>query len=1742
MPLIPTLAFLTLQLGLWMICRIYAARSTFSSLGLLVFYTFGCVGSTMLALYLQAVPVPFPMGEGVYGAPVAPETWLTGPSIEEFAKAVPLLVLVAFAPAARRMAIADFALIGFTTALGFAFVEGNFGRVLSADVGGWGRLLALDYDTGQRGDYHIYDAQHWVHTALIGLGLGVGVRLWPDNWKKWLPGAVMFAIVAFDHSMWNFKAQHEWPNSMDPAAKPWEWLYVLTMHGALEIFALPVLLVAVSWWESRRIGRGVPNARALQLPGERPGLRGEVSLLIRRHDLGIGSFRRTLAYFRHRRAYALALADPTGGGYPQIARRRLEAELAQVTDPAPAPWPPTAAQTVAWAKSFGRQFRIPLIISGLSLLVFGIAPHYLPWLHQSNMAWLATLMAVGFLAWRIVLYRRAPAPTPGEAGGEQLAQRRTRALLLCSSVAATGIPIVSLLLHRQALAPAVHIAFISAYLGSWIEAGGSPVMLAALGGAAAAATIAPEPAPACGDLRREVLAGADSVAVLWSAIQRLTDGDAERFNTLVNEVRPGIDLPGHPEGWICALPPPVGSRDPGFRLPWEQNALDTLTGLKAVRATPGVGAAPVSVDTSVFHQLWTKYAAERTAQAARQGALDICMGQEPPVEGPLGLPLPSHTTPESGLDDGRPPKPLDSGDKHNRGDHIRNRPLGEPDPSGGDLHTREKPGTGAPDAQAGRDAANKPPIPVTQERDGTGSPEAQAGRDAANAAPTPTTQERDGTGAPDAQAGRDAANAPPPDLSPEAAAATDALRPVDIPPSDPTPRTQEKAGAPDAEGGRDAANVPPAPAKAAAQLEEEAYIKAEADAAAARGPADPNSPAEVLKRAKAGDAEAQKQWDAMKTQGQPSIMEGALQKALDQASPTAGAILRGIGGTETLNELGKTDWGTELDKSVGALKDAIGKKAEESVDYIKKTASDGVSLLNMDDEELASTWNQAAKEVKDSRVGELVKQAGSLTDMSLDEVVGTAKQTVSDAAGTVQKLYQGMTAEEFQAHLNDADRAIFVEKQKLWQTDPEAARKFFANFSAEALKQVVLTATGEKVVAAVGEIPSLLTGGVKAADALVEANAAHTAASELAAAQRAASELGGAGRAVEEVGAASNAATGADAAHEAGVAADTVKEVKAASGAAGDATALEQPHAAPAEAPAEGPVGRHDGETQVNKAAEDPARVERASSDTVRGQAQKPATMNDRDLGDAPISAKEQPGTRLPPDHDPIAVDKTDPPIDPRTGKAFPEGGNPPSDIGESAGKGPHGEAGPRDPNATTKIEGQDGNAASTPRPENYQGHDMDWRAAPKSDTEAWGTRKAYDPYKVDPHDPPINPATDKQFGDQPGHSLPGNEMPKPAEPKMGTSGGETADIKPQGPQLPKGAEPVETPASKGEPEPQPGKPGTETADLKPQELSPPPKGGAGPTAGTTAKLDPAEMPGDAATGPKGTQVLEPHALPDGGKTPGPGVERGLDGRSPIRMTREEARARLGEDIGPASSPRAGVEPPAPPPPRDLPQPKLPETTVRPRVDLPETAVRPSPAAAEGPTTTRLPDPELPRAELPETVRRPSAEPSPAETAAVAPQEHSPAAAETKPEPAPLSKGRAAFKAAQDDAAGVLRDAHYEPYADGIKELRAMPGRDGLPLGSSGPCEATQSLLSRPEYAGARSASVKIGELNHEVIINAQGNVVDPFAQQAVRDGFVSAEHVAANNLGGAIEKGVFTPKQWAVFSGAPPPSRFTAR
>ena len=568
----PSLSLLLIFLVIFLECRAIGGRVTLPLGSFLMVFCYGAIGAPLIALLLQQIPMFPDTGAG----PPSPLAWLVGPPIEELAKAVPVIVLAFLTREARRLSIADLTLIGFASGAGFGFVEGNLNVLANGalpDLPYWA-AFGLQSQAGV-----LFFAGHPVSAALVGLAAGIGLRFLPSNYPyAWAPAAFAILWASFDHGIYNWKVLPAGNSGALPEAHvAVEVLHLLTLHGQLQTWLLPVGLVTAQLCEAYLCSKAAGARRDLLLAREwRPWVINEWLVALMRAPLGRAAFTQTLGYFRLRRAFYLAafearrdLKDPTLSRHARSLEDRLKRERSVLFDPPSGTWLLPMPVLMSYAAQWTWRMRWVLIFAVLLLFVFMLDPGSLPeWLRQFLFGEAFTIGVISsglaFAVWRIVLFARRPRPDPMAADGAAYTVYYTRALLLGCSLVCGLFPAAALLLGWKALAPGA--AFISGYLPGWIAQGGNLQTLLGLGTIGAA--VAPDPRPAGEALRQEIAAGDERIRRLGSHIGDRPDAGA---------------------------PPLSGSATPG--------RLDA------------------------FLERMAKLDAERDAQARRQLALDECARQ-----------------------------------------------------------------------------------------------------------------------------------------------------------------------------------------------------------------------------------------------------------------------------------------------------------------------------------------------------------------------------------------------------------------------------------------------------------------------------------------------------------------------------------------------------------------------------------------------------------------------------------------------------------------------------------------------------------------------------------------------------------------------------------------------------------------------------------------------------------------------------------------------------------------------------------------------------------------------------------------------------------------------------------------------------------------------------------------------------------------------------------------------------------
>ncbi|MGZ9099408.1 MAG: hypothetical protein ACXW3O_06870, partial [Brevundimonas sp.] len=190
----------------------------------------------------------------------------------------------------------------------------------------------------------------------------------------------------------------------------------------------------------------------------------------------------------------------------------------------------------------------------------------------------------------------------------------------------------------------------------------------------------------------------------------------------------------------------------------------------------------------------------------------------------------------------------------------------------------------------------------------------------------------------------------------------------------------------------------------------------------ARGPEpDPDSPAGIMRRARAGDPEAIERWEEIRGEGDPSFLDRV-------GSVVLGPAYDAIGGSETLIELAKTDWIDEGLDTAAALGNAAGRRIGQVADTAVETVSGAIDLAGMDASEVSGMFGAIGESVANSTVGRIVGDtidgAVELAGMDADELAGMVGQVRDDAADAVveridqaRTLVEDMTFEEAVGHL-----------------------------------------------------------------------------------------------------------------------------------------------------------------------------------------------------------------------------------------------------------------------------------------------------------------------------------------------------------------------------------------------------------------------------------------------------------------------------------------------------------------------------------------------------------------------------------------------------------------------------------------------------------------------------------------------------------------------------------------------------
>lgn len=414
----------------WAAFRVLAGRATLATRDFARLFIVGLAGSTTAALLLERLVRSATLHQAVTGIYAGP--------IEELAKALPLLAMLAFFGSWRRLTLADWALAGLAGAAGFTF--GQWWIQLSVPESDWPKswhwyllgsgLSNAPGQLGEIGDGLIYFSGA-ATTAFVGLLVGLGVRLGRSRRTGIALGFAGLALTAIENGIYRYevgplatfsaRAYGELPRLAVFAER-------VLMQGRLDLWLFIAGLFVASWTEGRWALASVPKTRRVLLADEAtvPLVLAEWIVAARRAaDHGWTVFERVNRYFRERRQYMVALAD-------LVREPRSEPLVAEVVDlrnrlvldrealvstsglrafPA---WPFRQPSLGRWVRDY------PLQIVGLvaAIVVLAVFPSDLP-------DFLADAIGSAIVAFALALaavvlafggLRRARVPSPGVEG------------------------------------------------------------------------------------------------------------------------------------------------------------------------------------------------------------------------------------------------------------------------------------------------------------------------------------------------------------------------------------------------------------------------------------------------------------------------------------------------------------------------------------------------------------------------------------------------------------------------------------------------------------------------------------------------------------------------------------------------------------------------------------------------------------------------------------------------------------------------------------------------------------------------------------------------------------------------------------------------------------------------------------------------------------------------------------------------------------------------------------------------------------------------------------------------------------------------------------------------------------------------------------------------------------------------------------------------------------------------------
>jgi hypothetical protein len=316
----------------WAIFRLLGARATLATSEFARVFVVGAASSIfgIVIERLAGVWLNFNHVIGIYAG-----------LIDEFAKALPLLIVIVWFAAWRHLTISDYTLLGLAGGLGYTFLNW-----VLAELGGLAPMVWLPFLFGS-----LHAISEWepkpafftgaITTAFVGVAAGIGVRLARRRLTVLWVALGALVVAAFENVMYRWQVgplSAGRPSHIQAAPAVIEWAHDMMFRGQAELWLLVAGLLLANWLEGRWTAVSAPPGEDLLLLDEDatvPLVLIEWIVAAQQLQHGWTAFARLSRYFRERRAWMLLQAEarrPREDPQLGAAAAALHAELVAERD------------------------------------------------------------------------------------------------------------------------------------------------------------------------------------------------------------------------------------------------------------------------------------------------------------------------------------------------------------------------------------------------------------------------------------------------------------------------------------------------------------------------------------------------------------------------------------------------------------------------------------------------------------------------------------------------------------------------------------------------------------------------------------------------------------------------------------------------------------------------------------------------------------------------------------------------------------------------------------------------------------------------------------------------------------------------------------------------------------------------------------------------------------------------------------------------------------------------------------------------------------------------------------------------------------------------------------------------------------------------------------------------------------------------------------------------------------------